>query len=247
MPGKVMLLLHKRTWLPVPAALRAGDEQLAAALRHLPLLGFGLGTVQALLALQLAQLPLPLAAVALLCLDLLSGGGVLLVELMWFASALPVAEAADGQAPAQPPRTTAALIGGAAFLLLRFGIYYYLPRLLWGWQYILPLLRCLGGFCYLWLAYDFAARVPAKLHRGLRRADLLFGGAVLLLGAAFLSLWRGAAALIPALLPGLLIAWAPARLRADRLGGLTPDVYGAAAAAAETVFALSYIVLSRFL
>ena len=246
MPGKLMLLLHKRTWLPVPAALRADERHLAAALRYLPLLQFVLGTVQALLALRLALLPLPVAVVALLCLDLLLGGGVLLAELMWFASGLVVEEAADGQAPAQPPRTTPALTGGAAFLLLRYALYLFLPRLIRPWQYLLPLLRALGGFCYLWLAYDFAARVPAMLHRGLKRGDWLFGGGCLLFGALFLALWQQDLLLIPAVLPGLLIAWATAKMRADKLGGLSADIYGAAAAAAETVFCLSYIVLSRF-
>ena len=132
MPGKLMLLLHKRSWLPVLRALRADERHLAAALRYLPLLQALLALVPVLLAWQL-RLPLPLLAVLLLCLDLLLGGGVLLAELMWFGSGLAVEEAADGQAPAEPPRSVAAIFSGAAFLLLRWLSYWYVLR--FGWQF----------------------------------------------------------------------------------------------------------------
>ena len=160
---------------------------------------------------------------------------------------MAVEEAADGQAPAEPPRSLPAIFSGAAFLLLRWLTYWYVLRFGWQREYALLLMRALGGFCFVWLAYDFAARIPAKLHRGLHRADLIFAGGSLLFIAMFLSLWRADAALIVALLPGLLIAWATAKRRTERLGGLSADIYGAAAAAAEMVFIFSYIVLQRFL
>ena len=248
------LLVSKYSYLPIPIRWQAAPAELPQALVLMPLWGFMAGLINAAAARYGWALGSRWLAALLVFLTILSSGAIWLRDVLSLASGLKpppcppkTAEAAAVlPLPPQSPHKTVpfnrgALISGCLYLLLQYICFLFLLRLKAHYT-VYVLAAVLSRFVYIWGVYDFAALLPAFLHRGFSRRNFrraALSSFVIVSGCCWAT-----PALLLALLPSLLAVTLFYRRRLRALFALDEAAYGAAAAWSEILLYMSLIMFS---
>ena len=261
---KFLLLFKRYTFIPVPKKIIADLVQLPQAIRFFPVLGLFCGAAVYFSARYLDFLPDSLAAIILLAVNIIFGGGHLLRDMITVADGLtgeqlipPNMQAlgssqinnkesagyAEGKKnKSSSPVGKAGLIWGIIWLLLVYLLYlsYFSANLFAARAFLLS--PIIGYWLINWIIYSFPAKQPAWLHNNFKRADFIVAS---LLAMLFLLPFASLTLFISVLIAffGVYIF---ALYRQRSAGALVDSCYGAAGLWSQVLFLLAWLAFARF-
>ena len=255
------LLLSRLTYLPLPKKWRSEPERLPRALRFLPLLGLFSGSVLYGCMGLFAVMPRTGAAAVLVGVELLTGGALLLRDVMRTADGRGggICDAASdmlSDVPILDNETElsvkqrrfdvgrAGLVWGLVRCVALYFIYLFLLRHpVYGRQAVIAS-AVSARLLMDWLIYQFPAFPPARLKRGLSGRG--FGLACLLALVCLMPLFPGwGPSLLAGFLAALMGAYLFASYRVRFHKALDETCYGAVCAWADILFLLGWLTVTR--
>lgn len=257
---RFFLLVYKFTYLPVPQKLIADAEELPEAMRDLPILGLFCGSLIYFSSRLFTVMPATGAAAAMLGINILTSGAILLRDLISVADGISVGPlypppmAAPNAAPSVHAREVAGrerrfnagpggLIWGLVWILGLYSLYlwYFRSGIISNIAFICA--PVISRWLMSWTIFYFYAVPPAWLHRNFSRRGFRIASLLALLFVLPFS----RPALYMSVIVSFLGIYLFATYRQHAVGALDDSCYGAVCAWAEILFLLGWMTFGRFL